>query len=124
MLKGDNQMVELEKKKITKAMTYVIKPIPHIDGEYVKALRNRLGLSQWLFAELMHVSIKTVEKWEQGKNPVTNGNAVAMVLFNNDPSLVETFIGVEEMPHIIVGEPIKAKYEEPVISELKLVKAK
>lgn len=124
MLKGDNLMVELEKKKLTKAMMYVIKPIPKIDGEYVKALRNKLGLSQWLFAQLMHVSVKTVEKWEQGKNPVTNGNAVAMVLLNNDPSLVDTFIGVEEMPDKKLGPSTESIKEEPVVTELKLAEAK
>lgn len=117
-------MVEKEKKKITKAMMYVIKPIPKIDGEYVKALRNKLGLSQWLFAMLMHVSVKTVEKWEQGKNPVTNGNAVAMVLLNNDPSLVKTFIGVEEMPNTKLGPVTESKAKEPVTTELKLAEAK
>ena len=117
-------MVEQEKKKLTRAMMYVIKPMPKIDGEYVKALRNRLGLSQWLFAELMHVSTKTVEKWEQGRNPVTNGNAVAMVLFNNDPSLVETFIGTEEMPNTRLGPSVEIEDEEPVARELKLAEAK
>lgn len=117
-------MVEQEKKKLTKAMMYVIKPLPKINGEYVKTLRNKLGLSQWLFAMLMHVSVKTVEKWEQGKNPVTNGNAVAMVLLNNDPSLVETFIGVEEMPDKKLGPATEPAIDEPVAKELKLAEAK
>lgn len=68
-----------------------MKRLPKIDGEYVKALRNKLGLSQSMFALLMRVSNKTVEKWEQDKNPVTNGNAVAMVLFDNNPTLIELF---------------------------------
>ena len=105
-------------------MMYVIKPMPKIDGEYVKALRNRLGLSQSLFAILMRVSPKTVEKWEQGRNPVTNGNAVAMVLFNNDPSLVETFIGTEEMPNTRLGPANKVEKEESVTAELNLAEAK
>ena len=117
-------MVEKEKKKLTRAMMYVIKPMPKIDGEYVKALRNRLGLSQSLFAILMRVSPKTVEKWEQGRNPVTNGNAVAMVLFNNDPSLVETFIGTEEMPNTRLGPAIEDETDEPIVNELKLAEAK
>ena len=117
-------MVELEQKKRTKAVMYVVKRFPKIDGEYVKALRNKLGMPQWMFAKLMRVSIKTVEKWEQGKNPVTNGNAVAMVLFNNDPSLVETFLGVEEMPNTKLGPSIESEEEEPVINELKLAEAK
>lgn len=93
MSKGDNHMID---NKITKGLSYVVKPFPIIDGEYVKTLRNKLNLSQSMFALLMRVSVKTVEKWEQGKNPVTNGNAVAMVLLNNDPSLMKVFIDVEE----------------------------
>lgn len=118
-------MIESINQKKTKGVTYVIKRIPNIDGEYVKALRHKLGLPQWLFAQLMHVSIKTVEKWEQGKNPVTNGNAVAMVLFNNDPSLVETFIGVEEGVLEPNFEKVKQTNSKEIpIQELKLAKAK
>ena len=117
-------MVEQEKKKITKANMYIIKRFPKIDGEYVKALRKKLGLSQSMFSLLFRVSNKTVEKWEQGRNPVTNGNAVAMVLFNNDPSLVETFIGMEEMPNAKLGPLVKTEAKEIVIRELKPAEAK
>ena len=117
-------MVEQEKKKLTRAMMYVIKPMPKIDGEYVKALRNRLGLSQSLFAILMRVSPKTVEKWEQGRNPVTNGNIVAMILLDRNPSLLSEFIeiveGLPEPNFNYVPEPA----EKQALPELKLAKAK
>ena len=114
----------MAEKKITKFMTYHLKRFPKIDGEYVKALRNKLGLSQSMFALLMRVSNKTVEKWEQGKNPVTNGNAVAMVLFNNDPSLMETFIGIEEgLPEPNFNKVKESKKEEAP-QGLKLAEAK
>ena len=114
----------MAEKKITKFMTYHIKRFPKIDGEYVKALRNKLGLSQSMFALLMRVSNKTVEKWEQGKNPVTNGNAVAMVLFNNDPSLVENFIEFkEDLPEPNFDKVVEPTKEEAP-QELKLAKAK
>ena len=114
----------MAEKKITKSMTYYLKRFPKIDGEYVKALRNKLGLSQSMFALLMRVSNKTVEKWEQGKNPVTNGNAVAMVLFNRDPSLVENFIEVEEgLPEPNFDKVVEPKKEE-VPKKLKLAEAK
>ena len=117
-------MVEFDNQKTKKGITYVFKHFPKIDAEYVKALRHKLGLPQWLFASLMRVSIKTVEKWEQGKNPVTNGNAVAMVLFDRNPSLIETFIGVEEG----ICEPnfdnMEETDEEYIPQELKLANAK
>ena len=70
----------------------------------------------------MRVSNKTIEKWEQGANPVTNGNAIAMVLFDKYPSLVETFIEVKE----VIMEPDFSKeiVKEEIPQELKLAKAK
>ena len=85
-------MINLESIKKSRGFTYVFNEEPTIDAEYVKRLRQKLKMSQSMFAILMHVQKKTVEKWEQGKNPVTNGNAVAMVLFDQNPSLVEIFI--------------------------------
>ena len=85
-------MINLERIKNAKGITYSVKEFPKIDGEYVKRLRKKLCMSQSLFACLLHVTKKTVEKWEQGVNPVTNGNAVAMVLFDENPALVNYFI--------------------------------
>lgn len=47
-----------------------------------------------------------------------------MVLFNNDPSLVETFIGTEDMPNTRLGPAIEDETDEPIVNELKLAKAK
>lgn len=85
-------MINLERIKNAKGITYSVKEFPEINGEYVKRLRKKLGMSQSLFACLLHVTKKTVEKWEQGVNPVSNGNAVAMVLFDENPTLVNYFI--------------------------------
>ena len=88
-------MINLESIKKSRGFTYVFNEEPTIDAEYVKRLRQKLKMSQSMFAILMHVQKKTVEKWEQGKNPVTNGNAVAMILFDRHPELVSDFIEVE-----------------------------
>lgn len=119
-------MNEDNEYKTMRGKTYIIKKFPHIDGEYVKRLRKKLGLTQTMFATLLRVSNKAVEKWEQGANPVTNGNAVAMVLFDQNPELVEIFIGVEEgISTKPIGEPVERANEsvEPV-PKLKLAKAK
>lgn len=115
-------MIDSDEYKGKNGTTYVVKKIPKIDGEYVKALRKKLGLSQTLFASLLRVSNKTVEKWEQGANPVTNGNAVAMVLFDKYPSLVETFIEVKE--GIMEPNFSKVNVNEEIPQGLKLAKAK
>ena len=114
----------MAEKKITKGMTYIMKRYPDIDGEYVKNLRKKLNLSQSMFAELMRVSVKTVEKWEQGRNPVTNGNIVAMILLNRDPSLLSEFIEIEEGLPEPNFNSVKEPSNEQVPQKLKLAKAK
>jgi putative transcriptional regulator len=39
---------------------------PHFEAKSVRKLRNRLGLSQGLFAKLLGVSRKLIEAWEAG----------------------------------------------------------
>ena len=114
----------MAEKKITKGTTYIIKRYPKIDSEYVKNLRKKLNLSQGMFAMLMRVSVKTVEKWEQGRNPVTNGNIVAMILLDRNPSLLSEFIeiveGLPEPDFDYVPEPA----EKQVLQKLRIAKAK
>lgn len=42
-----------------------------LNGAELKAVRKKLKLTQAEFAELVNVSVKTVERWESGNNPVT-----------------------------------------------------
>jgi putative transcriptional regulator len=44
----------------------------------VKAVREQMGLSQNEFARLMHVSVKTLQNWEQRRRNPT-GPAVALL---------------------------------------------
>ncbi len=44
----------------------------------VKTIREKIGLSQGEFATLMHVSIKTLQNWEQHRRNPT-GPAVALL---------------------------------------------
>lgn len=87
-------MINLEKIKKAKGFSYNFKSTPVVDGTFVKTLRNRLNMSQSLFALLLNVTKKTVEKWEQGKNPVSNGNKIAILLFAQHPELVKDFIEI------------------------------
>lgn len=87
-------MINIEKIKSSKGISYTFNDEPVLDANFVKKLRKKLNMSQSMFALLMHVQKKTVEKWEQGKNPIVNGNAVAMILFDKYPELVENFIKI------------------------------
>lgn len=85
-------MINFEALEKRTGVSYEFYELPKIDGEFVKKLRKKLNLTQTMFSLIMHVSKKTVEKWEQGKNPVTNGNAIAMYLFDKYPNFIQEFI--------------------------------
>lgn len=45
---------------------YHIKPLREYTRDEIKAIRNRAGMSQRVFAAFMGVSVKAVEAWECG----------------------------------------------------------
>lgn len=76
IMTGLKQSLEYETGKLTsvKKRKVTIAPLPEYCGENVKSIRNKLNLSQIIFAEALGVSIKTVEAWETGRNK-PNGSA-------------------------------------------------
>ena len=82
-----------------------------IDNQYIKKTRNRLGLSQIAFARAMGVSVKTVEKWEQGVNPVNDSSKRLVFLYAKNPELVKEIYSEK----IITGkEPLPKQSEDMV----------
>lgn len=57
-----------EKIKGLKSHSYTVAPLPDYKGKEIKEIRNKLGLTQSIFAYVFGVSIKTVEAWESGRN--------------------------------------------------------
>lgn len=54
------------KKTSVKVVTWEIFPVPSFEAQDIKRIREKVGLSQPLFAELLGISVKTVRSWEQG----------------------------------------------------------
>lgn len=51
----------------------------------VKKIRKKIGLTQSAFSSLVHVSIRTLQNWEQGRRS-PNGPALALLtILKNDP---------------------------------------
>lgn len=68
IMTGLTEAVEdVREKKLPRRIVTVL-PVKEYRADEVKAIRNRTGLSQKLFAGYMGVSDKTVEAWESGKN--------------------------------------------------------
>lgn len=99
---GANMIINLNEIKKKKGYTFEFPNQPVVDGDFVKKLREKLKMTQSMFAELLNVKKKTVEKWEQGKNPISNGNAVAMIIFFNHPEIVNDFIKIGEPKDVLV----------------------
>ena len=91
IMNGLNEAVEYEKGKIpAKKTTLTIEPLPDISAEEIKAIRNRLGFTQAMFAAVIGVSTKNVEAWETGTNrPI--GPARRMIsLIQLDPEILQS----------------------------------
>lgn len=112
-------MINVEKIKARKGFTYEFKAVPKVDSEFVKALRKKLNMSQSLFALAMNVEKKTVEKWEQGKNPISNGNAYLMILYDKKPELVNEFIVVQSPVKPIIECELSFETDEKKCSKQK-----
>ena len=58
-----------------------------IDVPDVKAVREQIGLSQTEFAQLMHVSIKTLQNWEQHRRTPTGPAAALLKIVTTAPDV-------------------------------------
>lgn len=54
----------------------------------VKAVREQTGLSQGEFAGLMHVSVKTLQNWEQHRRSPTGPAAALLKIVMTAPDIV------------------------------------
>lgn len=62
-----------------------------VTNKFVKELRQKLNMTQTVFAEILGVTKKTIEKWEQGKNPVKGCSARLLYALNENPELINMF---------------------------------
>jgi putative transcriptional regulator len=53
--------------------------LPEVTGGLIRDVRARLGLSQGLFAEMLHVNPRTLANWEQNRSK-PNEQAAALIL--------------------------------------------
>lgn len=67
----------------------------NVDRDFVKAFRKEHGVTQIALANMLGVTKKTIEKWEQGKNNVGGSSAVLLKLLNDNPNLIEQLYRVK-----------------------------
>ncbi|WP_411843739.1 helix-turn-helix domain-containing protein [Salinicoccus sp. HZC-1] len=88
-----------EKKLRTKKIR--TKPIPSYSSKDIKTLRVKAGLSQKTLSEVIGVSSKTVEAWEQGKNKPSGSSARLLQILNDNPDIILSEI-IEKSNEIIL----------------------
>jgi putative transcriptional regulator len=80
-LKHGAQEIQAHKAgKITlRTHTFVEKPHLSVNANFVRETREEMHMSRSVFALKLRVSLRTLEKWEQGK-AVPNCQAAALIL--------------------------------------------
>lgn len=80
--------------------TYKVEPapLPRLPGGLIQETRERLGMSQGVFARRLRVNRRTLERWEQGRSK-PNDQAVALIL------LVREFPDTLDRLERIQGDP-------------------
>ena len=69
IVKGLNEAVEYESGKgKARVARCTVNPAPEFSSQEIKDIRLNFGMTQVTFAEVMGVSVKTVEAWEAGTN--------------------------------------------------------
>lgn len=60
-------------------------PAPTLSSQRVVAIRNRVQMSQGVFASYLNVPTKTLQSWEQGQRRPKAGEARLLQLFEASP---------------------------------------
>ena len=80
LTQGIEEINNYKKGKIT-LRTHVreVTVLPKVDAKFIRETRESLNMSRNVFAIKLHVSPRTLEKWEQGKT-IPNDQASALIL--------------------------------------------
>ena len=65
-------------------------------GKDIKNIRKKLELTQAEFADLVNVSVKTIERWEGAAKPITGPVVTLVKLIKETPQMVENLKIPEE----------------------------
>lgn len=66
-------------------------PLRAYSAMEIKEIRNKLQMTQAVFALFMGVSKKTVEAWEAGQNTPSGASLRLLFLADNDPDLPQKY---------------------------------
>jgi len=79
LLESVKEAGQIVKGKRRPSRTFVVEALD------VRNIRENLNLSQYQFAALVHVSVKTLRNWEQGIRHPGGAAAALLTAIRNDP---------------------------------------
>ena len=78
---GLNQAIDFAEGKCdVKVVTYKIEPVVEYSSDQIRKIRMEAMMTQRVFADILGVSVKTVEAWERGRTHPT-GPACRLIKF-------------------------------------------
>jgi DNA-binding transcriptional regulator YiaG len=77
----------INRPSVTPLAYHAAMPAPPLSfsAEQIQTLRGRMRLSQYDFARMLRVSIKTVQNWEQGRRAPTGPAAALLRVMDREP---------------------------------------
>jgi putative transcriptional regulator len=85
---GLEEAIQHAKGEITLKSTTLEMPdrAPAVSAEEITKLRLQSGMSQAVFAQLLNVSTKTIQSWEQGQRKPSQAELRLIQVFRHDPT--------------------------------------
>lgn len=99
-------MIDINKLLESRRLEVKIAEI-RIDKHFVKQFRTNHHLTQVALANILGVTKKTIEKWEQGVNNINGSSAVLLKLLNDNPTLLSQLYSVK----VVDGKQESDAYE-------------
>jgi len=97
IMEGLQQAIDFEKGDTTKGRIRIVEipdiaPLNEYPKEKIKELRQKVNLPQKYFAELLGVTLKSVEAWESGVRKPTGTAKRLFQLIEKDPNIISSII--------------------------------
>jgi len=97
IMEGLQQAIDFEKGDTSKGRIRIveipdIEPLNEYPKEKIKEIRQKVNLPQKYFAELLGVTLKSVEAWESGKRQPTGTAKRLFQLIEKDPNIISTIM--------------------------------
>ena len=84
---GDMRM-HREQKETLRTTKMTAPPVPRLRTGEIRRVREQLGVSQAVFAYMLRVNPRTLQRWEQGQNKPNDQAAVLIKLVEGHPEVL------------------------------------